>query len=471
MEMNQDQTQVLQARVSPRLIAANHILEMSSQELQDAINSELDENPALDMVDVRSCPTCGQPIEGENCPRCTRKTEEPTTDPSTMDPTEQYLENLAWNSSVASRDEEFDPLTLVAAQVSLEEKLLMDLGAMLDEEDMPIAEYLVGSLDADGYLRCSTYEVCAELDVEPEQVEAVIRALQSLDPPGIGARDIRECMVLQLKYLEARGESNRLAIPLVQEHLEDLGKHKFNKIASDMSVDTDEVEEAWEFVKSKLNPHPAQTFEGTPTRSGPRPTQGFIIPDVIISIGKEGLEVEVIESRRFALSINGMYQQLLQQASQSGVQYSDEEREHIQHYVSRAKMFIANIQQRRQTMQKITDYLVMFQKDFLLHGIRHLRPLTRAMLAEQTGIHESTVSRATAGKYVMLPNGEVIPFSNFFTASLSVKDIIKDMISNEDRPLTDQEIATRLKDHGYSVARRTVAKYRDQLDILPSSLR
>ena len=139
--------------------------------------------------------------------------------------------------------------------------------------------------------------------------------------------------------------------------------------------------------------------------------------------------------------------------------------------MSRGRMFIANIQQRRQTMQKITDYLVMFQKDFLLHGIRHLRPLTRAMLAEQTGIHESTVSRATAGKYVMLPNGEVIPFSNFFTASLSVKDIIKDMISKEDRPLTDQEIATRLKDHGYSVARRTVAKYRDQLDILPSSLR
>jgi RNA polymerase sigma-54 factor len=469
--MNQDQSQVLQARVSPRLIAANHILEMSSQELQDAISSELDENPALDMVDVRPCPTCGQPIEGDGCPRCSRKQEEVAQDPSTLDPTEQYLENLAWNSSVASRDEEFDPLTLVAAQVSLEEKLLMDLGAMLPHEDMPIAEYLVGSLDTDGYLRCSVYEVCLELDVEPEQVERVIAALQSLDPPGIGARDIRECMVLQLKYLQARGEYNPLAISLVEDHLEDLGKHKFNKIAQEMGADSDEVEEAWEFVKTKLNPHPSQGFDGTTTRSGPRPTQGFIMPDVIISIGKEGIEVEVIESRRFALSINGMYQQLLQQASQSGVQYSPQEREHIQHYVSRAKMFIANIQQRRQTMQKITDFLVLYQRDFLLNGIRQLRPLTRAMLAEQTGIHESTVSRATAGKYVMLPSGEVIPFSNFFTASLSVKDIIKDMISKEDRPLTDQEIATRLKDHGYSVARRTVAKYRDQLDILPSSLR
>jgi RNA polymerase sigma-54 factor len=134
-------------------------------------------------------------------------------------------------------------------------------------------------------------------------------------------------------------------------------------------------------------------------------------------------------------------------------------------------MFIANINQRRQTMQKITDYLVKHQEDFIRHGVRHLKPLTRAMLAEQTGIHESTVSRATAAKFVMLPNGEVIPFSNFFTASLSVKDIIKDMIDHEDAALTDQEIANRLKEYGYNVARRTVAKYRDQLDILPSSLR
>jgi RNA polymerase sigma-54 factor len=180
--------------------------------------------------------------------------------------------------------------------------------------------------------------------------------------------------------------------------------------------------------------------------------------------------VEVVESRRLGLSINSMYQQLLAQAS-SSPGMSDEEREHIQHYVSRAKMFIANINQRRQTMQKITNFLVDYQQEYLRSGVRQLKPLTRAMLAEKTGIHESTVSRATAAKYVMLPNGEVIPFSNFFTASLSVKDIIKDMVSAEDRPLTDQEIAVRLREYGYNVARRTVAKYRDQLDILPSSLR
>lgn len=473
MEMSQDTSQIIATRVSPRLIAANHILEMSSQTLQDAISHELDANPALDMLDIVPCPTCGQPLEGSGCPRCARKPQETSGDDDAraVDPTEQYLDNLAWNTTTVSRDEEFDPLTLVAAQVTLQEKLLGDLGAMVNDHDMLIAEYLVGSLDEDGYLRCSIYEVCSQLDVEPEKVEEVVRALQSLEPPGIGARDIRECMILQLQYLAAKGLENPLAIVLVRDHLEDLGKHKFNRIAQQLDVDAGEVAGAWDFIKSMLNPHPAQSSNGVPTRSGPRPVQGYVIPDVIITAGEHGLEVEVIESRRFALSVNSMYQQLLAQVSSNEARYSNEEKEHIQHYVSRAKMFIANINQRRQTIQKITNYLVEYQGEFLRHGVRRLKPMTRAMLADRTGIHESTVSRATAAKYVMLPNGSVIPFSDFFTASLNVKDIIKGMIASEERPLTDQEIAANLKEYGYTVARRTVAKYRDQLDILPSSLR
>jgi RNA polymerase sigma-54 factor len=471
MEMNQDAQQVLRTSVSPRLIAANHILELSSQELQDAVNQEVDENPALDTVDLVVCPTCGQPIERDTCPRCTRRTEEPVVADQTADPTEQYLENLAWNTATVNRDEEFDPLTLVAAQITLQEKLLSDVGAAIPAEDMPIGEYLIGSIDGDGYLRCSTYEVCQKFDASPEKVEEVIRQLQSLEPPGIGARDVRECMILQLEYLASQGVEHPLAITLVCDYLEDLGKHKFNRIAQDLGVELEEVEQAWEFIRSKLNPHPAQGSDGIPTRSGPRPVQGYILPDVLITQKDDDFDVEVVESRRFALSVNGMYQQLLAQVNSGGQAYSEEEREHIQHYVSRAKMFIANINQRRQTMQKITGFLVEYQSGFLKHGVRHLKPLTRAMLAEHTGIHESTVSRATASKYVMLPNGEVIPFSNFFSASLSVKDIIKNMVAGEERPLTDQEIAEKLRAYGYNVARRTVAKYRDQLDILPSSLR
>jgi RNA polymerase sigma-54 factor len=139
--------------------------------------------------------------------------------------------------------------------------------------------------------------------------------------------------------------------------------------------------------------------------------------------------------------------------------------------VARAKLFMSNINQRRETMMRIARVLVEVQEDFLRHGVRHLRPLTRAQVAERTGLHESTVSRATAGKYVMLPNRMVIPFSDFFTASLSIKDVRKEIIVREGRPLTDREIVSLLRDEGIRVARRTVAKYRSQLGILPSTLR
>ena len=151
--------------------------------------------------------------------------------------------------------------------------------------------------------------------------------------------------------------------------------------------------------------------------------------------------------------------------------FSEADRKHIQQYVSRAKMFMSNVNQRRETMAKIARALIQYQEDYLRQGVRHLRPLTRAQVASVTSLHESTVSRATAGKYVMLPSGQVVPFSDFFTASLSVKDVIKEIIVREGKPMTDREIVARLHDQGIRVARRTVAKYRSQLKILPSKLR
>jgi RNA polymerase sigma-54 factor len=196
----------------------------------------------------------------------------------------------------------------------------------------------------------------------------------------------------------------------------------------------------------------------------------YILPDVIIAKGESDFEVEVVESRRFMLRVNPMYTRISSELPKSGA-LSSEDKRHVQQYVGRAKLFIANINQRRQTIHNITNCLVDKQRDFLEKGVRHLRPLSRAAVAAELGIHESTVSRATAAKYVMLPDGEVIPFSHFFTPSLSVKDIIKEMIEKEGRPLTDAQIAERLRERGIEIARRTVAKYRMQLDILPSSLR
>ena len=185
------------------------------------------------------------------------------------------------------------------------------------------------------------------------------------------------------------------------------------------------------------------------------------------------LTVEVVESRRFSLRVAPIYSALSSKL-RSNETTRGRECQHVRQYVGRAKFFIDNINRRRATIQRIAEALVDRQHDYLVHGVQHLVPLTRAEVGELIGMHESTVSRATAEKYVMVPSGEVVPFSHFFTASLGVKDQIRQMIEAEDQvdhPLCDQEIADRLAADGVALARRTVAKYRDELQILPARLR
>jgi RNA polymerase sigma-54 factor len=181
--------------------------------------------------------------------------------------------------------------------------------------------------------------------------------------------------------------------------------------------------------------------------------------------------VEVVESRRFALSVAPIYSSLSSKLRSS--ETTEDEKQHVRQYVGRAKFFIDNINRRRATIQRIAECLVERQRDYLTSGVQHLVPLTRAEVGELIGMHESTVSRATAEKYVMIPTGEVVPFSHFFTASLGIKDQIKKMIETEDpqHPFSDQEIADALAELGVALARRTVAKYRDELQILPARLR
>ncbi|HEX2035741.1 MAG TPA: RNA polymerase sigma-54 factor, partial [Chloroflexota bacterium] len=209
---------------------------------------------------------------------------------------------------------------------------------------------------------------------------------------------------------------------------------------------------------------------GGPGAAPGAPT-GYVLPDVIIAKRDRGFEVDVVESKRFFLRINPLYRELLLRSQHDDGTLNEHEKKHIHEYVSRARLFMANVDQRRQTLQRIVAYLVSVQGEYLDKGVRHLRPLTRATVAAELGVHESTVSRATAGKYVMLPSGEVVPLAHFFTPSLSAKDVIKEMIEHERTPLTDEQIAAELAKRGIPVARRTVAKYREQLGILPSILR
>ena len=468
LELGQEYTPNQTLKVSPRLVAANYILELSSQELQQQIATELNENPALELVDVPTCRVCGTELQGSICPRCIQRQKGSSASVYGSDSRGYGYEDGDRNRF--SDDEEFDPLTRVASEQTLSEKLLMEMGAALPDEDMPVAEYLVGSLDEKGYLAIKIEDVAYELSVSIDKVRAVLRVLQAQEPIGIGARRLSECLLIQIDHLEERGLSQPHAREIVSQFLTELGEHKFGRIAHELRISQQEVADVWEFVKTKLNPHPAHGF--SPTNASDRDTRAmYIIPDVVISQGPEDFEVEVVESRRFVLRVNPMYTRLSADLHRSSASMNPDERRHVQQYVGRAKLFIANINQRRQTLYNITRCLVDQQREFLQSGVRHLRPLSRAAVAQQLGVHESTVSRATASKYVMLPNGEVIPYAHFFTPSLSVKDIMKEVIEKEGKPLTDSEIVERLKERGIHIARRTVAKYRMQLAILPSSLR
>ncbi|HKT39585.1 MAG TPA: RNA polymerase factor sigma-54 [Ktedonobacterales bacterium] len=473
MELSQA-TQQTQVHVpSPQLVAANHVLALSSAELQSLIYQEMDENPALDMEETATCPRCGFPLRGPTCEFCQRNA---TLESSGAQSVIEYGDDVAWRQQTRSDDDEFDPTTRVAAQMSLAEHLTLSLQAQFPADDAPLIEYLVGNLDEDGRLRCTSDEVEERFEATPERVEAIIRALQAMEPVGVGARDLRECLLIQLDYVVAQtGTPQPLVRAIISDYLGALSEHKYSQIALELGVSTEMVRDASDYIKRNLNPFPGRGHLDM-NLSGGGETAAPVIPDVIITRktladGADVFEVEVIESKRFYLRVNPSYAQVYTAAKRHEAGLSDDERQHIQHYVMRARLFIANSNQRRQTLARITRCVVDLQRDFLENGVRALRPLTRAKVATELDLHESTVSRATAAKFVMLPTGEVIPFSNFFVANLSIKDVIKELVEHEQSPLTDQELADLLKCRDIKVARRTVAKYREQLSILPSTLR
>jgi RNA polymerase sigma-54 factor len=455
MSMGMDLLPQQQMRASPALIALNNMLVLSTLELQQLVQQELEENPALEQIENEDalCSRCGRPLSGSTCIYCLHE--------------DLKLAEAERDDASVPADDEFDPLLAVAAPMSLHESLQRDLHITLPDGEHPIADYLVGSLDEQGFLDSSVEEIALMLRVAPEQVERALRRLQELGPAGVGARNVQECLLLQLDRLERNGLSNPHIRAIVTDYWLDLGEHRYGAIAHALGISYEEVVAARDFMRQHLRPFP---LERASESAAPLETS-FLAPDVIIREEGERLAVEVVESRRFYLRLNPLYQELSHAIAQRQQEVSSEEREHLNTFVSRARLFLTNMRQRRETIRRIAEYLAERQEDFLRHGVRHLAPLTRAEVATVIGVHESTVSRATANKYVQVPSREIVPFSTFFTASLSVKDVIAELIANEAVPLTDQEIVETLRQRGFDVARRTVAKYRGQLGILPSTLR
>jgi RNA polymerase sigma-54 factor len=467
IELNQQLQPVMQVKVTPKQIAANYILQMSSVELQEAIAQELDENPALEMQELPTCPICGNQVIGNYCTECMPRKGE-GDDANRLLSTDDLPGDGP--SRLRDEDDEFDPIARAEADFTLEDHLTWNLHALLPSRLHPVADHVIGALDSNGFLTESDAEIAATCDVSVDDVGQVLAAMKGLEPIGIGSRSITESLLAQLDYLREEGE---IEIPphaeaVVGQHLADLGERRFREVASSIGCTQREVTAVWEFVKTNLNPYPTAAFTAAVSGDASRP---LVRPDVLIRDIDGELSVEVVESRRFSLRVAPIYSSLSSKLRSN--ETTEDEKQHVRQYVGRAKFFIDNINRRRATIQRIAECLVERQRDYLVHGVQHLVPLTRAEVGDLIGMHESTVSRATAEKYVMIPSGEVVPFSHFFTASLGVKDQIKRMIEAEDskHPLSDQEIADALAEEGIALARRTVAKYRDELQILPARLR
>jgi RNA polymerase sigma-54 factor len=353
-----------------------------------------------------------------------------------------------------------DPVT---QQEHLREQLVLS-GAEGRVRDL--AELLIGNIDDSGYLQATLSEVSLANAVPIKELKRALELVQSFEPAGVGATDLRECLLLQL---ERQGRGGSLEARIVSKHLEDLAKHRYPQVARKLGVGTEQVARAAEAIAA-LDPRPGQAFgvEASP----------LVTPDVTVARDGDGWAVTLNDDRLPQLRISNLYKDLMAQTGNG-----DEVRSYIRDKIRSGKFLIKSIHQRQQTIQGIANEIVKRQEPFLEHGSAHLVPMTMAQVADAVGVHETTVSRAVSGKYIATPHG-VFEMKYFFThgiqtdsgqalSNTSVKGAIAELVKSEDtsKPYSDEQLVVQLKKKGIRIARRTVAKYREELNILPSHLR
>ncbi|HEX6776843.1 MAG TPA: hypothetical protein VF099_01510 [Ktedonobacterales bacterium] len=465
MTLSQQATSTQVQQTQLWLVTANRLLVVSSDELHTLLQEEVAANPALELEERAICPACGRALQG---PRCTHCLAPPSTALGTEDPVDQ--EGFWLSAPDRTAEEAWDMLAEHVAPVNLKDTLMLALQAELPAEAEPIIEYLVGNLDEDGYLRCTVEEAASVLQVDVAQVEQVLIHLQAQEPSGVGARTVRECLLLQLRALEMEGRSQPYAYEIVDRFLEPLAQRKYALIARELGIHRQQVEQVGAFLKQQLTPFPASQYVREASGGSRYAT---LVPQVVIhrqsSAQGNRYTVEVVEAERFHMQINPVYLEVYREVQGKPDCFQAADRAHLQRHVGYARLLLLSLHKRWQTLGRITQHLVNYQQAFLEQGYGALRPLTRAQVATALGVHPSTVSRAMADKYVLLPDKRVAPFSIFFEANLPIKEALKEILTQETKPLSDQRLTKVLAARGHQVARRTLTKYRAELRV-PASL-
>jgi RNA polymerase sigma-54 factor len=457
--------------MTPKLQQALKLLQVPTLELEHILKQEIMQNPLLEEVeygeDEEEVPE--ESAESEDA-------EEPAEDSAQDDPTkdfdlDDYLDDsfkvMGWEPEREDLDERFERVT-VAPESGIDQ-LVTQLHLSVDDDlDNEIGEYLIGNLNPDGFLAIDLEEVARVFEIDLARAQSVLDVIQTFDPPGIGARNLQEGLLLQLK---ARNLEDSLIADIIRDHFDALKNRKFAEIARELKISPREVQEIAEEI-GHLDPRPGLSTLGNEAR--------YVTPDLVVDKVDGEYVVYLNDSNIPRLRISQTYVEELNRSKSEG---DTETREFILGKLNSAKWLIQTIEQRRRTIVKVMQCIVEEQREFFEKGAVALRPLTLQQVATQIGMHESTVSRVTTNKYVQTPRG-VFELKYFFSSSLDTDDgdsmsskaaktRISKIISLEDksRPLSDQKIVDILKADGLNIARRTVAKYREQLGILPARMR
>ncbi len=481
--------------LSPQMQQSLALLQAATLELKALVEQEMAQNPILEEVaapEAEAEPSGKTNEEGEpvEAPDPAEPPADVTYDPASEkgpgEPADDFaaeFERLAqidqeWRDHFtqtnlpmrqSAEDEEkrqfmFDSLV---ASTSLQESLLEQVReANLTAEERSIAELLVGNVDDHGYLKTTIDELAAATGIPAAKIEPMLAKVQTFDPPGVAARNLRECLMLQLERDEEQGT---LEYRIIRDHMEALSKNRIPEIARGLDVTLDDVQEAIARIRT-LEPRPGRSFLSD--------TNQYILPEVFVQ--RQGDEFIVTTNNDHVphLRISNTYKDMMATAGNS-----PDVLNYIREKIRAGKFLIKSLHQRQQTILNIGNEIVKRQREFMEKGKAYLKPLTMVQVAEVVGVHETTVSRAVSGKYMQTPQG-TFEMKSFFTAGIqttsgeamsntSVKDLIAEMFHKENitQPLSDQDIVNQLKQKGIEIARRTVAKYRGELNILPSNLR
>ncbi len=467
--------------MTPSLQLAIKLLQLNKLDLVQVVRQELIENPLLEEVitepETQSTEEAGEPPEfsGEAVP---------TIEAESVDEPEEKEAGLAevdWGQYFSDDDSNvelystYEPKEVTATwentlskSPSLQEHLLWQLRLTTHAPiEQKVGEIIIGNIDDNGYLKDTLEEVAGEADCDMAQVEKVLKLIQGFEPTGVGARDLNECLLLQV---QGQDESSQLIRQIIKHHLGNLEKKKFSAIASDLKIPLKKAVELARVIAS-YDPKPGRQFTAEQTR--------YVTPDVFVYKLEDEYVVVVNDEGIPRLRINNLYKKILKRGDNS----PPATRKYIEDKFRSALWLIKSIQQRQSTLYKVTESIVKFQRDFLDNGISGLKPLILKDVAADISMHESTVSRVTTNKYVQTPRG-IFELKYFFhsgletdtggsMSSVRIKDMIKRIAAAEDKqhPLTDIQIQNILKQRGIDIARRTITKYREALNITPASRR